>query len=579
MFKSLKKKKSTSGKALEVAVIGCGPAGMMFLHALNEKKKNEDPKYPLPNVTCYEMAASPGGVWKDVPEDDLDRTDEENKALMYDDLWINTPKELIELYDYTFDEHFKKPTPTFLPRKDVLEYMIARNSLDGALDNVLFNHEVVDIKFDEAKTKFTVKTTHCETEEQSLAVYDRVIFAGGVQSEPYAAEDIMELLKDFKGKVMHSTEATDNFQQVVQGKTIMMVGDGSSAEDLSLRAIKLGANKIYITARRGLGECAETGSWPDNKVELLYSVPYKVVEKGTGLKCQPMYWSEKRQKWRRDDEEEVIKVKNVDVIIVCTGYDYDFDVFEEAYRLDCEQKWEVSKGWRMGNNALTASLGNITPNKTLWTGSIYQGLYNCMLIKNPNIFYHIEPPNTFSPLLELDVQAWLILSYLTGENPVPAPKDMAKINQKLLEDEMQIPYSRISIDYEYFAEMDELDENHWSENAADERVLLLERQDKDFLARRLARDMKIAKYPVNFGKVDKLNSLGEKYVDLCIQTERLRSALSMASPDSANKTFRDVENPKAFASLYSATASCSLPRQWLDLTKDPDAPAKLEFYK
>jgi len=91
--------------------------------------------------------------------------------------------------------------------------------------------------------------------------------------------------------------------------------------------------------------------------------------------------------------------------------------------------------------------------------------------------------------------------------------------------------------------------------------------------------MKIAKYPVNFGKVDKLNSLGEKYVDLCIQTERLRSALSMASPDSANKTFRDVENPKAFASLYSATASCSLPRQWLDLTKDPDAPAKLEFYK
>ena len=36
-------------------------------------------------------------------------------------------------------------------------------------------------------------------------------------------------------------------------------------------------------------------------------------------------------------------------------------------------------------------------------------------------------------------------------------------------------------------EADELDENHWSENAEDERSIFLERQDKDFLARRLAR--------------------------------------------------------------------------------------------
>lgn len=579
MFKSYKKKKSSAPvKALDVALIGCGPAGMMFLHALNEKKKNADPKFPLPNVTCYEMAASPGGVWKDVPANDPHRNDEENKALMYDDLWINTPKELVESYDYTFDEHFKKATPTFLPRKDILDYLIARNNQDGVLDSVKFNHEVVDIKYNETETKFTLKTTHCVSEEQSVAVFDRVVFAGGVQTEPYAAEEVMDLLKDFKGTVMHSAEATENFEETVKDKTIMMVGDGSSAEDLCLRAIKLGANKIYVTARRGLGECAETGAWPENKVEVLYSLPYKVVEKGTVLKCQPMYWSEKRQKWRRDDEEEVVKVRNVDVVILCTGYDYDFDIFEEDYRLDCEEKWEISKGWRMGNNSLTASLGNITPNKSLWTGSMYQATYNCMLIKNPNIFYHIEPPNTFSPILELDVQSWLILSYLTGENSIPSAKDMAKTNQKALEEEMQIPYSRISMDYEYFAEMDEIDENHWSENAADERVIYLEKQEKEYLARRLARDMKSAKYPINFGKTDKLNDLGEKYVALCIQSERTRSILNAASSDSARKTYRDVDNPNDFKSLHTSTPSCPLPRKWLDLTKDPDAPAKLENY-
>lgn len=581
MFKSFKKKKNTASLdgPLDVALIGCGPAGMMFLHAVTEKKKTEDPKHPVPNVTCYESAGSPGGVWKDVPQDDPERKREENKVLMYDDLWTNIPKELMEYYDYTFDEHFKKPTPTFLPRKDVLEYIIARNSLDGALDNVKFNHEVVKVIFNEADTKFTVTAMNTLTKSETTAVYDRVVFAGGVQAAPEVPPEIVEVTKEFKGKVIHSSEALDNFENDVKGKTIMMVGDSSSAEDLTLRAIKYGANKVVIAARRGLGDCAETGCWPANKAEVVYSLPYKVVKDGTVIKCQPMYWSEKRQKWRRDDEEEVIKVKDVEVIILCTGYDYDFDCIEEAYQADLEQKWEISKGWKMDNNALTITLGSPTPNKTLWTGNtLYTGIYNGALIKNPNIFYLLEAPDTYSPLLDLDVLSWVILSYLTGENPILPEKDMVKNNQKQLEQEMQIPYLRVGIDYEYFAEIDELDEKHWSENAADERSIKLERQDKDFKARCLARDMKLCKYPVQFGEFKKLSPMGEKYVDICVGTERARSYLNKDSPESEWKTFRDVDT-QVFVSLYTSTPSCPLPNHWLDITKDADAPAKLENYK
>ena len=91
--------------------------------------------------------------------------------------------------------------------------------------------------------------------------------------------------------------------------------------------------------------------------------------------------------------------------------------------------------------------------------------------------------------------------------------------------------------------------------------------------------MKLAKYPVNFGKYEKLNALGEKYVDICVKSGRARSNLSKNSPDSQWKTFRDVDQPQSFVSLYSSSPSCSLPRHWLDLTKDSDAPAKLEYYK
>lgn len=80
MFKLGKKKSKSPTAPLEVALVGCGPAGMMFLHALNQRKKQGAEN--LPNVTCYELHASAGGVWKDVPEDDKERTKEDSRCIM-----------------------------------------------------------------------------------------------------------------------------------------------------------------------------------------------------------------------------------------------------------------------------------------------------------------------------------------------------------------------------------------------------------------------------------------------------------------------------------------------------------------
>jgi hypothetical protein len=53
-----------------VAVIGCGPGGMFFLHALASKRRalraqgDEAGFAALPKVTCFEQASVPGGVWR-----------------------------------------------------------------------------------------------------------------------------------------------------------------------------------------------------------------------------------------------------------------------------------------------------------------------------------------------------------------------------------------------------------------------------------------------------------------------------------------------------------------------------------
>merc|ERR1719162_2083487 len=63
-----KREKSLSSPT--VAIIGCGPSGISFLHAINLRRKKMEEKgdfaglSKLPVATCFERASEPGGVWK-----------------------------------------------------------------------------------------------------------------------------------------------------------------------------------------------------------------------------------------------------------------------------------------------------------------------------------------------------------------------------------------------------------------------------------------------------------------------------------------------------------------------------------
>jgi len=279
-----------------------------------------------------------------------------------------------------------------------------------------------------------------------------------------------------------------------------------------------------------------------------------------GFKCQYFYWSEKKQKWRKDDEEEPIKVKHVDTVFMCTGYNENLEMLDESLRFDTDKTWELSKNWEMVNNAYTLSVGDVTPSKSLFGGgTVFIDVYRCLLISNPKVMFINESEDTDYDLLQIDVNAWLVLRYLTGELEIPKEKDMIKENTKQLKEEMNIPWLRQGMDRAYLAELEDLDDGHWSENPDDERCLRMEQQVNEFKAKILARDAKAAKYPLDLRKADKF----KQFLDLMVAANRVRSMMNKDS----NETYRDVHHP-AFKSLYTNTPSCALPDHWIKLKSD-----------
>merc|ERR1712050_145792 len=117
----------------------------------------------------------------------------------------------------------------------------------------------------------------------------------------------------------------------------------------------------------------------------------------------------------------------------------------------------------------------------------------------------------------------------------PTTQEMQKANQKQLEAEMQIPWLLASLDPVYQDEINEFDDQHWVNNPSDERVLILNQITNDLVVRRLARDMKDAKYPLNLGDWKSLNKDGKKVLDIITAVENARSKRRSNS----NSTYRD----------------------------------------
>mmetsp|Transcript_15855 Transcript_15855/g.29926 ORF Transcript_15855/g.29926 Transcript_15855/m.29926 type:complete len:595 (-) Transcript_15855:654-2438(-) len=574
-----------SNNAPTVAVIGCGPGGMFFLHALATKRKQLLAAgdflafKKLPVVTVFEKSSSPGGVWRSdrnrniVDETNNNITEDDASTNMYEGLWINGHKEGMEFFDYTFNEHFKSPTPAYLPRQRILEYIMARVSMhEDIFQNVLFNTSVLSVTYDRDFQHFVVTAKNSQG-TTTTQFFDKCIWAGGLNGKPKIPSDLVQKLNNFSGQIAHSSSmdrivSLSPGDNAVRGKRILMVGDSYSAEDLALQCIKLGAEKIYITSRTGEGSAAYMGSWPGNKVEMLwYSQIAGVKDDGKTIVFDTLY-----------EEYAVSPVQDISIIILCTGYEPNLHFLDEELRPwkkdeDCgvwclEDFGENSEIWRMKENAMTEALGHVKPSRELELNSDYivENSYRRVLIKNPNMMFIYEL--TSYPLLEIDVAAWLCLAYITGEQPLPSEDEMIKRNRCELLDSMHELSVRYQIDKNFSEAWSALPSDHWSNDTSSNEYKNYLTEYNSYEIRILARDMKDAKYPMQMGDIQNLNNTGLALLQMLCDDCIGRYTLSKCDRETKRwKTFRDID-PSPFRSLLTDVASVPLKDKWLEIDND-----------
>ena len=566
---------------------------MFFLHALATKRKqleqagDIDALMNLPIVTVFEKSASPGGVWRSDRNRDNSKkescqqhtVDTDESANMYEGLWINGHKDALEFFDYTFEDHFKTPQPVYLPRQQILEYMMARVTKHGAIfQDVLFNTEVQSVTYDDALEQFVIVSRDKEG-MISTRHFDKCIWASGLNGKPKIPKDVTNKLGDFKGQVLHSS-AMDKLvgsssssadgkknKNAVEGKRILLIGDSYSAEDLALQCIKLGAEKIFMTSRKGSGAAAYMGSWPHDKVEMLwYSRIAGVKEDGTG---KTIVFEE------LEENKPVPDAEDVSIIILCTGYKENLSFLDDKLQPwkkdeDCgtwcmEDVGESTTTWRMKENVLTSTIGHVEPSKELDLNSdfVCENSYRKLLISNTNMMYIYEM--TDHNLLDIDVMAWLCLVYITGERPIPSREEMLETNKRELLESMQEVSIRYNLDPEFKAAWGKVPEEHWSNDTSDGRYEELENEASSYHLRVLAGYMKDANYPMSLGDINGLNEMGANLLKMKWYCAKARYDLEHCDEETKKwKTFRDSD-ASPYRSSLTGMGSVPLKGKWLDI--------------
>ena len=597
-----------------VAVIGCGPSGMFFLHALAEKRKglreegDIEGLSRLPQVTVFERSSSPGGVWRNdrnkdrgafavdesceqkqqsngTSEEGAEDTKAEEFTNMYEGLWINGHKDGLEFFDHTFEEHFQSPQSVFLPRQKVLEYIMARvTKHENIFQDVQFDTSVQFVEYDEIIKQFVVTTT-TKSGVTSIQHFDKCIWAAGVNGAPNMVPEILDKLSDYKGQIVHSSamnKLVSPEKNAVKGRRILLIGDSSSAEDLALQTIKLGAENIYISSRENEGSASYTGEFPYCKVEnLLHSQVAGVKQDGTGKTI-----SFNRSKGHEANENlpALHDAEAIDIIIFCTGYEPNTLFLDEELmpwpESGEESTWTMedlginSSEWKMKENAITSIIGDVKPSKTLQANTIYLSevaYKRQLLMANPNMMflYEVSP----YPLLELDIAARSCLSYITGQKPIPTKEEMAESNRRELLESMNENHIRFLMDENYNKAVSS--SPVWMGDTKQLNALVKADlvETCEYEIRFLAREMNEANYPLRLGDIHTLDETGLKLFNMRITEGIARVELGEGEDESTHwKTIRDLD-PKPFSSLFTGMGSAHLKGKWLELDDEGNAPA------
>jgi trimethylamine monooxygenase len=283
---------------------------------------------------------------------------------MYRYLWSNGPKECLEFADYYFEEHFDHPIASYPPREVLFDYIQGRVEKANIKDQIRFNTAVRDVSFCEDTKKFTVRVHDLIDDKAYSDEFDYVIVASGHFTTPNVPE--YEGFSHFNGRILHAHDFRDALE--FKGQDLLIVGSSYSAEDIGSQCYKYGAKTItssYRSAPMGF-------KWPDN-------------------------WEEKPGIVKIDGNTVHFidgSTKEVDAIILCTGYQHHFPFLPDSLRLKT--------------------------NNILYPLDLYKGV---VWEKNPQLMY-LAMQDQWYTFNMFDAQAWYARDVILGRIELPTLEEM-----------------------------------------------------------------------------------------------------------------------------------------------------------
>lgn len=359
-----------------VAIIGSGPSGLAQLRAFESAERKGE---AIPDVVCFEKQEDWGGLWNYTWRTGTDEYGENVHCSMYRYLWSNGPKECLEFADYSFEEHFGKPIASYPPRAVMLDYIQGRLAKSNFRDKIRFRTPVRSVVFNKERDNFTVTSHDLKNDKVSSEDFDYVVCASGHFSTPNVPT--FDGLDKFGGRVMHAHDFRDALE--FKGKDLLIVGSSYSAEDIASQCYKYGAKTVTISYRTN----ATGFHWPDNfsQVPLI-----KNVEEGNKVNFI-------------DGTS-----RNVDAIILCTGYLHHFPFLNDELKLKT--------------------------NNCLWPLNLYKGIF---WVDNPKFMY-LGMQDQFYTFNMFDAQAWYARDVVMGKIALPGKEEMVKNNQEWKDREGQL---------------------------------------------------------------------------------------------------------------------------------------------
>lgn len=345
-----------------VAIIGAGPSGLAQLRAFQSAAQAGA---EIPEIVCFEKQSNWGGLWNYTWRTGVDENGEPVHCSMYRYLWSNGPKEGLEFADYSFEEHFGKQIASYPPRAVLFDYIEGRVKKADVRKWIRFSSIIRWVAYLPESEEFEV-TIHDMTEDRVYTErFDHVICASGHFSSPNVPE--YPGFDQFNGRIVHAHDFRD--AREFEGKDVLLLGASYSAEDIGSQCWKYGAKSIttsYRSAPMGF-------NWPEN-------------------------WEEKPGLVKVDGRTAHFKdgsTKDVDAIILCTGYKHYFPFLPDDLRLK------------------TANV--------LATADLYKGVvYN----PNPKMFY-LGMQDQWFTFNMFDAQAWYVRDIILGRIALPDAETMA----------------------------------------------------------------------------------------------------------------------------------------------------------